>query len=168
MKYGELYKGMLLLLAIFLIISVCVRCFLGKTDNQSNELIMDIYQETSGKISIENIEIDMLNTFLEESINEIEIMPEIYSPYEGIVNCYFTNTEGTIDEILSINAQKDIVVVAQNYLDTNIIPARELYCIDNSITEDDFKVSFQVRCVDAGDIILTFTFNKNRQYWSIK
>lgn len=184
MKYGNFYKFVILLGAILLVAALGMKCFADKTGKQNQgELVVtsnrdpdqnQIQDQDQNQIQIQ----DQITTIGESSIadftypeeptiREEEIEPEMFSPYESVTQCYFTNTEATIDVmgVLPINAQGSLVESTQKYLDEQEIPAQELYCLDDSVKTKDTETSFQVKCIDIDNLVITITYNRDRQLW---
>ena len=101
---------------------------------------------------------------------EVEAEPEAYYPYGEMPECYFSNTANTIDAggVIPVSAQGTLVESAQKYLRDQGITAQELRCIDDSVTYDGPRTSFQVQCVDADDIIITITYDRDIHVWQFE
>lgn len=181
MKYGRIYKAIIVLIAAFLVVSVGARVFGHRqAKDQEPEAVSEsemssIVQEKSDTKEIEdytgkelhggNITYNEEIYPLESTVNDESLQSEAYSPYDDeLQTYYFTNTENTIDVngVLPLEAHESLGETASAYLRLWEITEKELYCIDGSVKVDEVETTFQVA---AGDTIITMTYNKDRHIW---
>lgn len=187
MKYGNLIKTGLILLILLSVTAVIIQL---QKEPEHNTGIPEIetgyqYLETKAPFSqtekeerreerriTESSEAD--KRYLEtatypedETCAEVMIDPETYDPYgEAALGCYFTNTNMIDTEnALPLYAHASMVEKTQKYLKEQDITAMELYCMDGSIVHNGSRTSFQVRCVDAGNQIITMTYDRDSKTW---
>lgn len=188
LKHGNLIKTCLILLIILSIAAVVFQCrqksehntiipesetehkypekevTLSKTEKEES-------REESRAIESSEAESRYLETATypeDETYPEEIITPETYEPYgETALECYFTNTD-MIDtaDALPLYAHASMVEKTQKFLNDQGITARELYCVDDSIVHNGKLTSFQVRCVDAGNQIITMTYDRDSKTWT--
>lgn len=182
MKYGAIYKVILILCAILVLISVGLvwsrwesRHMAERESREQTQSSVGAYEKQekgAPQISLEAVTEDIEETtifqFPEESISDEQLEPDGYSPWGELPRCYFVNTENTIDvrNALPVNALARLADDTQQYLDENGINATELYCIDGSVKTDGAETSFQVQCEDGR--IITMIYSRDLHFWSFK
>lgn len=175
MKYGNIYKVLIMAVLAAIILSLSMRLF--KNPEESKEPI--VQPETAAELTEEDItaETERNQTTMATYPDEAEAeggnaQPEIYSPWEeeDYAACYFTNTENTIDvdSTLPVGAQGRLTDDAQRYLDSEGIKAIELRCIDGTVITEGPETSFQVQCDDVGKTIIVMTYDRNLHTWTFK
>ncbi|MCC2820999.1 hypothetical protein LK537_27265 [Lachnoclostridium pacaense] len=186
MKYGKLYKILILMAAALVVVSLGIRLFKKQPSMEQPSMerpsveqpIMERPSVEQSSMEQSSMEQPIMEQSSQASVSypaetgapDEEIEPEQYAPWEGTVNrVYFVNTENTIDrgDVLPVNAQGRLVEAAQAYIDEVGIDAQELYCIDDSVITEGGETSFQVRCDDGG-IIITMTYNRDMHTWSFE
>ena len=172
MKYGKLYKILILIAAALVVVSLGIRLFKKQPSMEQPSIEQPTMEQSNEIESVEGGKDKGSRASAsypaETGAPDEKIEPEEYAPWEGTVNrVYFVNTENTIDrgDVLPVNAQGRLVEAAQAYIDEVGIDAQELYCIDDSVTTEGGETSFQVRCDDGGTII-TMTYNRDMHTWS--
>lgn len=144
------------------------------TESKEELLMTEKETEDSKEKESETEQNDYLETatYPEESIiPEDQITPEKYTQYDEIpLECYFTNTENTIDagDVLPLYAHSTIVKKTQIYLNEQGMVAGELYCVDGSVVQNGEKTSFQVICVDAENQKIELTYYRSGKTWSFR
>lgn len=173
MKYGNLYKFLVIMGVAIVLLSLSIRFFKKNTSNERIpiEHTSTLESETD-IISVETPEdTTPAYTYSDNAAGEEEIQKEQYSPWEDTgTTCYFTNTEKTIDvgNILPVNAQGQLVEDTQNYLNREKINAKELRCIDGSVMTEGAVTSFRVQCDDKKHTIITMTYDRDLHTWAFK
>ena len=175
MKYGNIYKVLIMAVLAAIILSLSMRLF--KNPKESKKPI--VQPETAAELTEEDItaETERNQTTMATYPDEVEAeggntQPEIYLPWEeeDYTTRYFTNTENTIDvdSTLPVGAQGRLTDEAQRYLDSEGIKAIELCCIDGTVITEGLETSFQVQCDDVGKTIIVMTYNRNLHTWTFK
>jgi len=187
LKYGNLIKTGLILLILLSVTAVIIQL---QKEPEYNSGIPEIetghqYLETEAPLSqtekeesreersvtesreAERQYLETANYPEDESCAEDMVDPETYGPYgEVALGCYFTNTNIIDTEnALPLYAHASMVEKTQKYLEEQELPAMELYCMDGSIVHNGTRTSFQVRCVDAGNQIITMTYDRDSKTW---
>lgn len=174
MKYGNVIKSGMIMIVILFVVGLISQCHQRSEENTIPEEISSttIFQDDKEKLSeSEKIESMYLETatYPEKTNAEETITPEIYTSYgEMPIECYFTNTETTIDaaNALPLYAHASIIEKTQIYLNNQGVKAQELHCIDDSVMRDGEWTSFQARCVDAENQIITLTYHRDSKTWT--
>lgn len=183
MKYGKLYKALIIITGICLILSVIKKQHRAPTSEPKN-----VYQDTvelakrqekednstgEKELAEDPAETEKINSAAEypdisETVPDESICLENFSPYEDDIqiDCYFTNTENTIDAkgVLPLYAQGTLIEAAQIWFNQNGLTSGEIKCIDGSVQKTENSISFKA---ESSDIIILFTYNLDGRTWKI-
>lgn len=166
MKYGNLYKTLIIIFAAAFIALVGAKIFKADPDEsqtKENHPEYTIVTETSSELGKSLDETsssagDVLEYTVETYPDDVQVLPdesispEAYTEYsEGEAECYFTNTE-VIDTELPLYAQGTLIAAMQAWINEQDITAEELCCIDGSAVKTDDTVAFQVQ-TETGTVI---------------
>jgi len=184
MKYGKLYKALIIIAVICLIFSV-----IKKQHRTPIKEPQNVYQNTvestkrvekedssSGVKELDEDQAEAEKTKsaaeypdISETVPEESICLEKFSPYEDDIqiDCYFTNTENTIDAkgVLPLYAQGTLIEAAQIWFNQNGLTSGEIKCIDGSVQKTENSISFKA---ESSDMIILFTYNLDGRTWKIE
>lgn len=183
MKYGKLYKALIIVTGICLIFSVIKKQHRTPIKEPKN-----VYQDTvestkrvekeDSSSGVKELDEDQTKTEetksaadypdISETIPDESICLENFSPYEDDIqiDCYFTNTENTIDAkgVLPLYAHGTLIEAAQIWFNQNGLTSGEIKCIDGSVQKTETSISFKA---ESSDMIILFTYNLDGRTWKI-
>ena len=184
MKYGKLYKALIIIAVICLIFSV-----IKKQHRTPIKESQNVYQNTvestkrvekddssSGVKELDEDQAEAEETKstaeypdISETVPDESICLENFSPYvdDIQIDCYFTNTENTIDArgVLPLYAQGTLTEAAQMWFNQNGLMSGEIKCIDGSVQKTENSISFKA---ESSDMIILFTYNLDGRTWKIE
>lgn len=181
MRYGKLYKVLFITLGICFIFLAIKREY--KTlppEEQSlhkDKILTSRLEEDRTKVfdqeiktsEIKETESMVVYPDVSETISEESIAPERYSPYgdDIQIDCYFTNTENTIDskDVLPLYAQETLTEAAQRWFNENSIAVNEIKCIDGTVLKEENSISFKV---ESSGLVFLFIYDLESRSWSIE
>lgn len=184
MKYGKLYKALIIAAGICFLLFAMKRLYKSPRDEQKN-----MYQETvelnkgmkseGSSFGLRETDEDQRNAEETKLVTEYpnvadtfpdeSICPEDYSPYDDDIqiDCYFTNTENTIDVngVLPLYAQEILPEATQIWFDQNGLTAGEIKCLEGTVQKTGNEVSFKAESVD---MIILFIYKVDSRTWHIE
>jgi hypothetical protein len=184
MKYGKLYKALIIAAGICFISFALKRLYKPPRVEQENmyhetvELNRGIKHEGSNSGlretdeepgNAEETKIVAEYPDIAETLPDESVCPENFSPYDDDIHidCYFTNTENTIDVngILPLYAQEILSDAAQIWFDQNGLTAGEIRCLEGSVQKTENEISFKA---ESADMIILFTYNLESRTWHVE
>lgn len=152
MRYGNVYKILILLFGIGFLALIYIRLF-GAEDLNNNQPIQytqedftkngagDYVEPVEPKPESKSENVDYtVETYpdIAQTVPEENIFPEAITlaPDDITTSCYFSNTENVIDAVLPLYAQKILVTEMQKWLnEQGMSDIEELLCIEGSFQE---------------------------------
>ena len=179
MKYGNVYKVLILLFGIAFLSLVYIKLFIKEephedlNNSQAIQETQEYTTEMNGAAEISNSENDAAEYTVEaypdiETIPEENISPEAvtFSPEDIVATCYFTNSENVIDALLPLYAQEILVDSMQKWLnEQGMGDTEELRCIDGSFSEEENRMIFKV---EAEKVSIICIYNTERRTWKFE
>lgn len=183
MKYGKLYKALIIIAVICLIFSVIKKQHRDPTNEPKN-----VYQDTmkstkreekeDSSSGVKELAEDPVVTEeiksaadypdISKTVPDESICMENFSPYEDDIqiDCFFTNTENTIDAkgVLPLYAQGTLAEATQIWFNQNGLTSGEIKCIDGSVQKTENSITFKA---ESADMIILFKYNLDGRTWKI-
>ncbi len=181
MKYGKLYKALIIVAGICLILFAIKRLYHPpRVEQETIEVNKSMKTDKSerSKSALRETEEDQKNAEgkkivveypdVAETLQDESICPENYSPYDDIqIGCYFTNTENTIDVngVLPLYAQEILPEATQIWFDQNGLTTGEIRCLEGTVQKAENKISFKA---ESSDMIILFIYKLDSRTWHIE
>jgi hypothetical protein len=181
MRYGNIYKILILLFSIGFLALIFIKLFGEKDLNNSQpiqytqeaftESEARAYETPNSGVESENVDYTV-ETYpdMAQTIPEEKISPEAITlfPDDIVVSCYFSNSENVIDAMLPLYAQEILVVEMQKWLnEQGMSDIEELWCIDGSFKEEGNNMFFQV-AANKTDKTITCKYNTEKRTWKFE
>lgn len=183
MRYGNVYKILILLFGIGFLALIYIRLF-GAEDLNNNQPIQytqedftkngagDYVEPVEPKPESKSENVDYtVETYpdIAQTVPEENISPEAITlaPADITTSCYFSNTENVIDAVLPLYAQKILVTEMQKWLnEQGMSDIEELLCIEGSFQEEEYNMIFQVAADNEKTI--TCKYNTEKRTWKFE
>lgn len=184
MKYGNVYKVLMMLFGIAFLSLVYIKLFIREEpyeDLSNSQAIQDAEYTTkkNGVAEISKSENDVgesekdVAEYTVEGYPNIETIPDenispeavTLSPEDIVATCYFTNSENVIDALLPLYAQEILVDSMQKWLnDQGMGDTEELRCVDGSFSEEENRMIFKVEA----EKVIKCIYNTERRTWKFE